>query len=127
MTAGLGPTPQPAGSPLRIALIASARHSIADPSAGGLEAHTWTLSTALRAHGHEVTVFTVPGSDPALGVVEVPLRSPRISEEALRDPSMVAPPPWCATASTPIAGTPAPAGKTWSGRDASFGRRMHIW
>ncbi|MFD3851642.1 glycosyltransferase family 4 protein [Streptomyces microflavus] len=91
MTAALGPAPQTGGSPLRIALIASARHPIADPFAGGLEAHTWTLSTALRARGHEVTVFAGPGSDPALGVVEMPLRSSRISEEALRDPSMVAP------------------------------------
>ncbi|WP_338118646.1 glycosyltransferase family 4 protein [Streptomyces cyaneofuscatus] len=79
-------------APLRIALIASARHPIAEPFAGGLEAHTWTLSTALRSRGHEVTVFAGPGSDPELGVVEMPLRPVRISESARRDTSMVAAP-----------------------------------
>jgi glycosyltransferase involved in cell wall biosynthesis len=82
--------PKAPPAPLRIALIASARHPIRDPFAGGLEAHTWTLSRALRARGHEVTVFAGPGSDPALGVVEMPLRSPRISAGARRDTSMVA-------------------------------------
>ncbi|MEW1612739.1 MULTISPECIES: glycosyltransferase family 4 protein [unclassified Streptomyces] len=84
------PPPASGAAPLRIALIASARYPIADPFAGGLEAHTWTLSTALRTRGHEVTVFAGPGSDPALGVIEMPLRAPRISESARRDPSMVA-------------------------------------
>ncbi|MEV7104005.1 glycosyltransferase family 4 protein [Streptomyces atroolivaceus] len=79
-------------APLRIALIASARHPIRDPFAGGLEAHTWTLSKALSARGHEVTVFAGPGSDPGLGVgvVEMPLRPVRFSEAARRDTSMVA-------------------------------------
>ncbi|MFH8469971.1 glycosyltransferase [Streptomyces sp. NPDC017991] len=77
-------------APLRIALIASARHPIRDPFAGGLEAHTWTLSKALRARGHEVTIFAGPGSDPGLGAVEMPFRPPRISEAACRDTSMVA-------------------------------------
>ncbi|MGC5563657.1 glycosyltransferase [Streptomyces sp. FR-108] len=92
MTApAVGPPPRPASAaPLRIALIASARHPIRDPFAGGLEAHTWTLSKALRAHGHQVTIFAGPGSDPALGVVEMPFRPPRISEAACRDTSMVA-------------------------------------
>ncbi|WP_324792660.1 glycosyltransferase [Streptomyces cyaneofuscatus] len=79
-------------APLRIALIASARHPIAEPFAGGLEAHTWTLSAALRSRGHEVTVFAGPGSDPELGVVEMPLRPARISESARQDTSMVAAP-----------------------------------
>ncbi|MFI8306175.1 glycosyltransferase family 4 protein [Streptomyces sp. NPDC085927] len=90
MTAAVQPAPQPLLAPLRIALIASARHPIRDPFAGGLEAHTWTLSKALIARGHEVTVFAGPGSDPALGVVEMPLRPPRISETARWDTSMVA-------------------------------------
>ncbi|MEU0787694.1 glycosyltransferase family 4 protein [Streptomyces sp. NPDC006173] len=75
---------------MRIALIASARHPIRDPFPGGLEAHTWTLSKALRARGHDVTVFAGPGSDPTLGVVEMPLRPVRISETARQDPSMAA-------------------------------------
>ncbi|MEW2166657.1 glycosyltransferase family 4 protein [Streptomyces sp. NPDC007084] len=77
-------------APLRIALIASARHPIRDPFPGGLEAHTWTLSRALRARGHDVTIFAGPGSDPALGVVELPLRPAGISEAARNDASMVA-------------------------------------
>ncbi|MCX4237014.1 MULTISPECIES: glycosyltransferase family 4 protein [Streptomyces] len=86
-----GPPPRSApAAPLRIALIASARHPIRDPFAGGLEAHTWTLSKALRARGHKVTIFAGPGSDPDLGVVEMPFRPPRISEAACRDTSMVA-------------------------------------
>ncbi|MFD5721546.1 glycosyltransferase family 4 protein [Streptomyces sp. NPDC127036] len=90
MTSTQRPAPPPVRAPLRIALIASARHPIRDPFAGGLEAHTWTLSKALRARGHEVTVFAGPGSDPDLGVVEIPLSPVRISEAARRDPSMVA-------------------------------------
>ncbi|WP_199814229.1 glycosyltransferase [Streptomyces globisporus] len=216
MTRGPDSPAQPSAAPLRIALIASARHPITEPFAGGLEAHTWTLSTALRARGHEVTVFAGPGSDPALGVIEMPLRPARISESACRDTSMVAapwleehhaylqlmleltrgpsrydlvhnnslnylpvamapaltvpvvttlhtpptpwiesaiqvaptarststrsaptrlppggtsspPPPSYATASTPGAGSPAPAARTWSGRGGSFRRRAHTW
>ncbi|MFD4219721.1 glycosyltransferase family 4 protein [Streptomyces griseus] len=92
MTGGRHTPLPPSGAPLHIALIASARHPITEPFAGGLEAHTWTLSTALRARGHEVTVFAGPGSDPGLGVVELPLRPARISESACRDTSMVAAP-----------------------------------
>lgn len=90
MTGSPGAPVRPAATPLRIALIASARYPIAEPFAGGLEAHTWTLSTALRARGHEVTVFAGPGSDPGLGVVEMPLRTVRISEGARRDTSTAA-------------------------------------
>ncbi|SDD88603.1 glycosyltransferase family 4 protein [Streptomyces prasinopilosus] len=91
MRAAARPDPHPPPAPLQIALIASARHPIRDPFAGGLEAHTWTLSKELIARGHEVTVFAGPGSDPALGVVEMPVRPPRISEAARWDASMVAP------------------------------------
>ncbi|MEU5366549.1 glycosyltransferase [Streptomyces sp. NPDC005925] len=77
--------------PLRIALIASAGHPIRDPFAGGLEAHTWTLSKALLGRGHHVTLFAGPGSDPGLGVTEMPLRVPRISQAARNDASMAAP------------------------------------
>ena len=59
--------------PLRIALLASARHPIAEPFEGGLEAHTWTLAHALRERGHDVTLFAGPGSDPVLGVRELPV------------------------------------------------------
>jgi glycosyltransferase involved in cell wall biosynthesis len=75
-------------APARIAIIGSARHPIREPFAGGLEAHTWGLATALRQRGHEVTVFAGPGSDPELGVREIPVHWPRTSEAARADVSM---------------------------------------
>ncbi len=59
---------------MRICLVASSRFPIAEPFQGGLEAHTATLATALRRRGHHVSVFAAPGSDPALGVQELPVR-----------------------------------------------------
>lgn len=53
-------------SRLRICLIASSRFPVAEPFAGGLEAHTHALATELRARGHAVTLFAAPGSDPVL-------------------------------------------------------------
>jgi glycosyltransferase involved in cell wall biosynthesis len=76
--------------PLRIALIASARFAIAEPFAGGLEAHTWALARGLRHRGHEVTVFAGPGSDPGLGVQVLTAARPRISAAARADVSMPA-------------------------------------
>jgi glycosyltransferase involved in cell wall biosynthesis len=76
---------------LRIALIAASRHPVAEPFAGGLEAHVWTLADRLRRRGHEVTLFAGPGSDPDLDVDVLDLRAPHISDAARRDVSMVAP------------------------------------
>jgi glycosyltransferase involved in cell wall biosynthesis len=76
---------------LRIALIAASRHPVAEPFAGGLEAHVWTLADRLRRRGHQVTLFAGPGSDPRLGVEVLDLRRPRISAAARGDASMVAP------------------------------------
>ncbi|SMQ71823.1 glycosyltransferase [Agreia sp. VKM Ac-1783] len=56
---------------LRICLIASSRFPIAEPFAGGLEAHTHSLASELIRRGHEVTLFAAPGSDPGLGVTEI--------------------------------------------------------
>lgn len=56
---------------LRIALVAGVRFPIAEPFAGGMEAHTWTLASLLTRRGHEVTVFAGKGSDPALGRLEI--------------------------------------------------------
>lgn len=53
---------------LRIYIIASSRFPIAEPFAGGLEAHTHALATALIGRGHEVSVFAAPGSDKRLRV-----------------------------------------------------------
>jgi glycosyltransferase involved in cell wall biosynthesis len=77
-------------APTRIAIIASARHPIREPFAGGLEAHTWALARALRHRGHEVTVFAGPGCDPTLDVHELPVHWPRTSEAARADVSMPA-------------------------------------
>jgi glycosyltransferase involved in cell wall biosynthesis len=73
---------------LRVALIASARFAIAEPFAGGLEAHTWALARDLRRRGHEVTVFAGAGCDPELGVRELSAVRPRISDAARADVSM---------------------------------------
>ncbi|MER7760975.1 glycosyltransferase family 4 protein [Streptomyces sp. NPDC097619] len=77
--------------PLRIALIASARFPIKEPFAGGLEAHTWALATALRRRGHHVALFAAPGSDPLLEVRELPVRTPWLSAAARADASMTDP------------------------------------
>lgn len=77
--------------PLRIALLASVRHPITEPFAGGLEAHTWTLARALRDRGHDVTLFAAPGSDRTLGLRELPVQTPRLSRAARADDSMTAP------------------------------------
>jgi glycosyltransferase involved in cell wall biosynthesis len=60
-------------SPLRICLIASCRFPIREPFTGGLESMTWHLTRELVQRGHEVAVFAAPGSDPALGVVDLPI------------------------------------------------------
>lgn len=75
-------------SGLRVALIASARHPISEPFAGGLEAHTWGLAQALTRRGHEVELFAAPGSDPALGARELPVRPIVLSSAARSDASM---------------------------------------
>ena len=81
----------PGPARLRIALIASARYPIREPFPGGLEAHTWQLAQRLRARGHRVCVFGGVGSDPDLGVHELP-ELPTISALARADVSM--PPEW---------------------------------
>jgi len=75
-----------------IAIIASSRHPIREPFAGGLEAHTHSLAVRLREGGHRVTVYASGDSDPALGVVPVCPAPSRLdlSEAARSDPSMLA-------------------------------------
>ena len=63
---------------LRIALIGPSRFPVSQPFVGGLEAHVWALSAALRARGHHVTLFAAAGSDPEVAdevVAYPPLRS----------------------------------------------------
>lgn len=49
--------------PLRIAIIGSSSHPIAQPFAGGLEAHIWHLTRALADAGHHITLFAGEGTD----------------------------------------------------------------
>jgi glycosyltransferase involved in cell wall biosynthesis len=76
------------GSPLRVALIASARHPISEPFAGGLEAQTWMLARGLNRRGHEVSLFAAPGSDTLLAAKLLDVRRVEVSEAAARDVSM---------------------------------------
>lgn len=75
---------------MRIAIIGSARYAIQEPFAGGLEAHTWTLTKALRRRGHEITIFAGTGCDPALSVRELNANWPPISDAARSDVSITA-------------------------------------
>jgi glycosyltransferase involved in cell wall biosynthesis len=76
-----------AARPLRIAIIGSSRFPIAEPFAGGLEAHVWSLTRALKARGHHVSLFAAPGSDPVLGATHLSLQTITLSESARRDVS----------------------------------------
>lgn len=79
---------------LDIGIVASARHSIREPFAGGLEAHTHLLATGLRDRGHTVTVYASATSDPELGVEALCPRPSALdlSLAAEADPSMLARP-----------------------------------
>lgn len=61
----------PANDPLSICLVANLRFPIREPFTGGLESMTWHLARELVDRGHDVAVCAAPGSDPALGVVEL--------------------------------------------------------
>ncbi|WP_169815520.1 glycosyltransferase [Nocardia inohanensis] len=73
---------------LRIAVVASNRHPIVQPFAGGLESHVWHLTRALHRDGHRVTLFAGAGSDPQLGTESPPVQTIRVSEAAAGDVSM---------------------------------------
>jgi glycosyltransferase involved in cell wall biosynthesis len=77
-------------SGLRIALIASNRFPIAQPFAGGLEAHVWHLANALVGAGHDVTLFAARGSDDMLGCSELAVRELQLSDAAATDSAMPA-------------------------------------
>jgi len=78
--------------PLSIGIIASARHPVREPFAGGLEAHTAQLAKGLRRRGHRVVVFASADSDPELGLEPVCPQALELdlSEAAHADPSMLA-------------------------------------
>ncbi|MDT5009843.1 MAG: hypothetical protein QOH57_1460 [Mycobacterium sp.] len=77
-------------SALRVALIASNRFPIAQPFAGGLEAHVWHLARGLLAAGHQVTLFASEGSDASLGCPGLTVQKLRLSNAAIADPAMPA-------------------------------------
>lgn len=78
---------------LRICLIASSRHPVAEPFAGGLEAHTHQLTTELLRRGHEVTLFAGPGSDAAL-TTHVLDAAPFVATDAARNDVAAWPTAW---------------------------------
>jgi glycosyltransferase involved in cell wall biosynthesis len=73
---------------LRIALIASNRHPVRQPFAGGLEAHVWHLARALAEAGHRVSLFAAVGSDPGLDCAYLGVRELILSTVAENDPAM---------------------------------------
>jgi glycosyltransferase involved in cell wall biosynthesis len=69
----------------KIVIIGSSRFPIAEPFAGGLEAHVWQLARSLSQRGHDVTLFAAPGSDPRVARRELGVRKVRLSESGRRD------------------------------------------
>ncbi len=74
---------------MHVVIIASSRHPVAEPFAGGLESLTWHLVAGLRRRGTEVTVYAGEGSDPALGAELLRTRPLALSPAARSDVSMV--------------------------------------
>lgn len=70
---------------MRICLVASSRHPVREPFAGGLEAATHQLARQLVRRGHQVTLFAGRGSDPELPVELLDADGFLASELAQRD------------------------------------------
>jgi glycosyltransferase involved in cell wall biosynthesis len=70
---------------LSVAVIGPARFPVAEPFAGGLEAHTHALTLGLQRRGHRVTLFAAPGSDRRLGPVDLAVDSFSSSPAARAD------------------------------------------
>lgn len=70
---------------MRLCIIGPSRFPIAEPFAGGLEAHTHALVSALTARGHEITLFAAKGSDPNLDVQFLDVPAFEMSETARND------------------------------------------
>lgn len=77
-------------APRRIALIASNRHPIRQPFAGGLETHVWHLARALVQRGHHVSLFAGMGSDTGLACESLRVHDIALSTAAQADVSMPA-------------------------------------
>ncbi|KGN42255.1 glycosyltransferase [Knoellia aerolata] len=71
---------------MRIAMLATSRHPIAEPYAGGQESHTALLARGLRRMGHHVRLYARAGTDPDLADELVPyVDLPALSEVAALD------------------------------------------
>ncbi len=64
MSPSFGSDSGPVLDRFKILIVASLRYPIAEPFAGGLEAHTHALARGLQSRGHSVTVAAAAGSDP---------------------------------------------------------------
>ena len=73
---------------LRIAVLASSSFPIEQPFAGGLEAHVYNLSRALRERGHEVSLFAAPGSSLDHDITTLPVHTLDLSPASSMDPAM---------------------------------------
>lgn len=73
---------------MHVVILASARHPLRQPFAGGLESLTWALVRGLRSRGIDVTLFAGPGSDPTLDAREIAVEPLVLSETARADVSM---------------------------------------
>lgn len=82
--------PPATGRRLRIGIIANLRFPVAEPFAGGLEAHTWSLARALGAAGHHVVMYAHGDSDRSVARVVPVFAPPALSEAARAD--IAAPP-----------------------------------
>lgn len=70
---------------MRLCIIGPSRFPISEPFAGGLEAHTHALVSALTGRGHEITLFAAAGSDPKLGVQFLDVPAFEMSDAARHD------------------------------------------
>jgi glycosyltransferase involved in cell wall biosynthesis len=77
-----------ASTSLRIGLIASATQTVRQPFAGGMEAHTATLASGLRARGHEVTIHAAGGDGDGVRPLSATGEHLRLSAAARGDVSM---------------------------------------
>ncbi|MFC3689865.1 glycosyltransferase [Aquipuribacter hungaricus] len=88
------PVPVPlagqAQRPLRIGIVAALRFPVAQPFAGGLEAHTWSLARSLTSAGHHVVMYAHGDSDRSVARVVPVFAPPPLSEAARAD--IAAPP-----------------------------------
>ncbi len=91
LVAGIGPADgTPPERPLRIGIVAALRFPVAQPFAGGLEAHTWSLARSLSAAGHHVVLYAHGDSDRSVARVVPVFAPPALSEAARAD--IAAPP-----------------------------------